>query len=84
MGFKGKEGGTLTSVASNIHNGRTFSANVLKPNLEKKKTVAIPDVDDFDDQVSHYNLHLITLLITCHVANNLVLMSQYLNFALRV
>jgi hypothetical protein len=27
------------------------SANVLKPNLEKKKTVAVPDVDDFDDQV---------------------------------
>ena len=29
-----------------------FSANVLKPSLDKKKTVAIPEVDDFDDQVS--------------------------------
>ena len=28
-----------------------ISENLLKPNLEKKKTVPIPEVDDFDDQV---------------------------------
>ena len=28
-----------------------LSVNVLKPSLEKKKTVAIPDVEDFDDEV---------------------------------
>lgn len=31
-------------------------ASVLKPNLEKKRTVAIPDVDDFDDETNRYLL----------------------------
>ena len=35
-----------------------FSASVLKPNLEKKRTVAIPDVDDFDDEVREHMFRL--------------------------
>lgn len=42
---------------------RFFSENILKPNLEKKKTVPIPDVDDFDDKVMELYLYDMEIIL---------------------
>ena len=56
----------LSYPYNGLNNVIEFSASVLKPNLEKKRTVAIPDVDDFDDEVREHLLdYCVSLRYVC-------------------
>ena len=55
----------LSYPYNGLNNLIEFSASVLKPNLEKKRTVAIPDVDDFDDEVREHLFRLLCIPPVC-------------------